>query len=68
MLESKSIDFTDVLGDFMIEFLMVCEVKILLLESCFRLSSIEALFFNGLIGFLGGIVVIFSVVRIGEMA
>ena len=47
---------------------MVCEVKILLLESCFRLSSIEVLFFNGLIGFLGGIVVIFSVVRIGEMA
>ena len=42
-------------------------MKILLLESYFRLSSIECFIFKVLSGFLGGIVVIFSVLRMGEM-
>ena len=41
--------------------------EILLIECDFRLSSIEALFYKGLIGFLGGILMIFDGVKMGEM-
>ena len=39
----------------------------MLIECDFRLSSIEALFYKGLIGFLGGILMIFDGVKMGEM-
>ena len=48
----KSIDFTGVLSDFDIEFLVVCDVKFCGLSVIFLLSSIEALIYKGLRGFL----------------
>ena len=42
--------------------------EILWIECDFWLSSIEALIYKGLRGFFGGIVVIFGVVKSGEMA